>query len=286
MWIIFLFLFGTTHAHLCCSTCACNQRCEAPQIEATISLQGLSLVCHGDSECACVVDELDTCTYGETWQNYTLIEWHDARWNHCIQIEQLHHPFRATALVRWWRNKCMGHTILDIEVDVVPTSRDLFVDFNVISFYEHDTIYNVYHIQTQSGSDDERPMAGDSTMFFEATEPANSTGVHVEITNCTVQMLAGSDVDAPVLKEYNVFDVGGLQSVGHGQRFEYDAFWDGADSINCGTTDCTNSPFQRLVCSYALFNGTDQSVLLHNTVNRTYMMANPDETGILVDHTV
>jgi len=283
MWRIFVFLIPMAQAHLCCSTCACNQRCEAPRIEANISVQGLSIRCHDDSECACVVDELDTCTYGETWHNQTFIGWHDARWNHCIQIEQTHSPFRASALVRWWRGKCMGHAILDIDIDVIPTSRDLYVDFNVIVFYEHDTIYNVYRIQTQSGSDDERPIAGNSTMFFEATEPANSTGVHVEITNCTVQMLAGSNVDAPILKEYNVFDIAGLQSVEHGQRFEYQAFWDGADSIDCGPTDCTNSPFQRLVCSYALFNGTDQSVLLHNTVNRTYMMANPEETGILVD---
>ena len=285
MWFVFLLLIPITQAHLCCSTCACSQRCEAPQINASVTTHGLSIHCHDESECACVVDELDTCTYGETWRNHTLIGWHDARWNHCIKIEQLQNPFRATALIRWWRDKCMGHMILDIGINVVPTSRDLFVDFNVISFHEHHTIYNVFHIQTQSGSDDKRPMAGNSTMFFEAIESANSTGVHVEITNCTVQMVAGRDIDAPILKEYNVFDTMGLKSVEHGQRFEYDAFWDGADSIDCGPTDCTNSPFQRLVCSYALFNGTDQSVLLHNTVNRTYMMANPDETGILTDHT-
>lgn len=282
MWIIFLLLLQITKAHLCCSTCACNQRCQAPQIDANITTKGLSVYCRDDSECACVVDELDTCTYGETWRNHTLIGWTDVRWNHCIKIEQMEEPFRATTLIRWWRQKCMGHIILDIDINLQKASRDMYVDFNVISFYEHDTIYNVYRIQTQSGSDDERPMAGNSTMFFEATEPKNSTGVHVEITNCTVQMIGGKDIDAPILNEYNVFDVSKITTIDHGQRFEYQAFWDGSDSIECEPS-CSNSPFQRLVCSYALFNGTDSSVLLHNTVNRTYMMANPDETGILVD---
>lgn len=116
-------------------------------------------------------------------------------------------------------------------------------------------------------------------MFFEAVQPVPLQGTHVEIDGCTVQMTAGKSPNAPILNEVDVFDVNRISSVPGGQRFEYDAFWDGGD----GCTDCSNSPFQRLVCSYAIYNGTDSSTIIHNTVNRTYRMANPDETGILVN---
>ena len=234
-------------------------------------MTGLILHCPG-AECACVVDELDTCTLGEVWTNVTDIGWQDPRWNKCIQIESLD-PLRARAMIRWWHNKCMGHTTLNLDIGLESISRDLYVDFNVLAFFEHDVIHNTYRIQTMSGSEDQRPVAGSSDMFFEARLEGNPTGVHVEITDCVVQVIEGKSVDAPIMNEYNVFNGSTLSAMDDGMRMTYQAFWD----------EETNSPYQRLVCKYALYNGTTNEFLMHNTVNRTYMMANPDESGILIN---
>lgn len=219
-----------------------------------------------------MTDELDTCTYGEMWRNETEIGWKDARWNKCIKVESLD-PLRARAMIRWWHDKCMGHVALNLDVTLTKISRDLYVDFNVLAFFEHDTIHNVYRIQTESGSNDERPMAGASDMFFEAQLAGNHTGVHVEITDCIVQLVEGSETDAPILREVNVYDPQKLNMVDNGMRMTYQAFWD----------DETNSPYQRLVCKYALFNGTTNAFILNNTVDRTYMVADPNENGILIN---
>jgi len=272
MWtIVLLGLLGSVQAHTCCSTCACAHTCQAPSIHADIGLHGLTVDCP-NATCACVVDELDTCTYGSVWSEITNITWSDARWHKCIQVEHSK-PFEARALIRWWHGHCIGHAILEIELDVEPVARDLYVDFNVLAYFEHDLIHNVFRIRTLSGSNDARPMAGSSEMFFEATLLDDHIGVHVEITNCTVQVIEGKAVNAPILNEINVFDPNRIIAIGNATtKMTYDAFWDYD----------TNSPFQRLVCSYALFNGT--SNILHHTANRTYMLANPDETGILVNN--
>jgi len=270
MWLIlFLLFFEKIQAHTCCSTCACAQRCQTPSIQVDIDLHGLTVNCP-NATCACVIDELDTCTYGDTWSEMTNIAWSDARWHKCIQVEH-YKPLMARALIRWWHGHCIGHAILEIELDIEPVARDLYVDFNVLAYFEHDLIHNVFRIKTMSGSNDVRPIVGSSEMFFETTLLDEHTGIHVEITNCTVQIIEGSAVNAPIINERNVYDPTRIEYVNDTTKMTYDAFWDYD----------TNSPFQRLVCSYALFNGT--SSVLHHTTNRTYMMANPDETGILVN---
>ncbi len=272
MWLLLLWLFlGASHARKCCSTCTCSNRCEAPRISASLNASGLIVHCP-NADCACVVDELDTCTYGSQWHNVTEIEWQDPRWHKCIKLES-YDPLRARALIRWWRNRCMGHVNLNLDIQLDTIFRDLYVDFNVVSFFDHATIHNVFRIRTVSGSADERPKAGSSEMYFEALLDGNNTGVHVEITNCTVQVIAGKDVGAPVINEYNVFAPSRLSPVDHGMRLSYTAFWDAE----------TNSPFQRLLCKYELFNGTNNEFLTHNYVNRTYMIADPNENGILIN---
>lgn len=271
LWVLCL-LVAAASSHKCCDKCACQQRCEAPEVHATLTPDGLRVDC-ADATCACVMDELDTCTYGETWTNITNIEWKDPVWNGCIQLETME-PLRARALIRWWNGKCMGHIRLELDIHLEPVVRDTYMDFDTIEFHEHATIYNAFKIRTVSGSEDPRPMAGSSTMYFEAVQPEPARGVHVEITDCKVQITEGKDMNAVILNEVHVFDPTRLVTVPGGMRLTYTAFWDAQ----------TNSPFQRLVCDYALYNGTDvTNVLLHNTVNRTYRMADPNENGILVD---
>ena len=262
-------------ARICCSTCACRHRCVPPHIDAQITTQGLHVHCHDDTDCACVVDELDTCTYGKTWRNNTVIGWHDARWNHCIKIKQMQDPFHATALIRWWRQKCMGHIIIDIDINAKHITRNIYVDFNVVSFHKHTHIHNVFHVQTKSGCNDTKPMAGKSDMFFQAVLTNTTADIHVEITNCIVQVIQGAELDAVILNEKNVYDENNKYNIEQGEKMTYTAFWD----------DETNSPFQRLVCTYALYNGTiDNKTLIGDYVNsRNYQMVNPDETGKLID---
>ena len=269
MWIIFVLLWSAAWAHKCCPTCACAARCQAPAIRATLNATGLTVYCP-NAECACVTDELDTCTYGKVWTNQTEFGWKDARWHKCIKIESLD-PLSARGMIRWWHNKCIGHVQLKLDLAVTKVTRDLFVDFNVLAYFEHDTIHNVYTIRTQSGSDDDRPMAGHSEMFFEAVLTEHATGVHVAITNCTVQIIEGKSVHARVINEINVFDPNHLHSIENGMRMTYTAFWD----------DETHSPFQRLVCKYALYNGT--APISDGAANRTYMMADPNERGVLIN---
>lgn len=272
LFLIFI-LLSISNARKCCPSCTCSNRCQAPSVHASLNQSGLLVHCP-DAECACVTDELDTCTYGQVWQNVTSVRWDDSRWHKCIKLTSTD-PLEATAMIRWWRNKCMGHIILRIKIDLLPVIRDLFVDFNVLAFFEHDTIHNKYVIRTESGSEDDRPLAGSSEMFFEAKLDSNHTGVHVEITDCTVQLVEGKSANAPVINEYNVFDSDNLHASENGQRMTYTAFWD----------EQSNSPFQRLVCKYAIYNGTTSENIIHHTVNRTYMMADPNEKGILInDH--
>ena len=272
MWLfLLLWLSSIAHAHKCCSTCACASRCEAPNIQAALTPKGLDVICP-DAECACVTDELDTCTYGDMWENATTIAWQDPRWLNCIKVESLQ-PFSARATIRWWKNKCMGHIQLDIDLSLEKIYRDLYIDFNIPEFFEHDFIHNVFRIKTMSGSFDQRPMAGSSQMFFDAYLMDNVTGVHVEITACVVQIMEGKSIHAHVLNEFDVYNPDKIVHLNNGMRMTYTAFWDGQ----------TNSPFQRLVCNYGLFNGTSNQFLLHQSVNRTYMMADPNEQGILLN---
>ncbi|MDA7838936.1 hypothetical protein N9A45_01215 [bacterium] len=272
MLLFFVYLLCVVvHAHKCCKTCTCSNRCRAPDISASLNMSGLMVHCPG-ADCACVVDELDTCTLGDVWTNTTEIRWQDPRWNKCIKIETLD-PLRARAMIRWWHDKCMGHILLNLDVGLESIHRDLYVDFNRLAYFEHDTIHNVFRIKTSSGSNDKRPMAGSSEMYFQVTLLDEHIGVHVEITNCTVQVIEGKNIHANVMNEINVFDPTKITALGNDTtKLTYGAFWDYQ----------TNSPFQRLVCSYGLFNGTLN--LLHHSVNRTYMLANPDETGVLVNN--
>lgn len=272
MWLfLVLCLCSLARAHKCCSTCACAARCEAPHITASLDTDGLHIDCP-NADCGCVTDELDTCTYGDMWRNSSVFRWEDPRWLKCIRVESFE-PLSARATIRWWHNKCMGHVQLHLDISLENIHRDLYMDFNVPTFFEHDHIHNVFRIKTMSGSLDKRPMAGSSTMFFDAYLLQNVTGVHVEITSCVVQILEGKAIDANILNEYDVYNPSNLVHLDNGMRMTYTAFWDGQ----------TNSPFQRLVCDYGLFNGTASQYILHQSVNRTYMMADPNEQGVLIN---
>ena len=128
-------------------------------------------------------------------------------------------------------------------------------------------------VYARSGCDDPRPIVNQSTMFFEVEMDPPQTGVHVEITSCTVQTTAG--VHGEVLTNTSLSTDG--SGPHHGllnpqkNRLTYTAFWD----------DVSNSPFHHIMCMYAIFNGTHASP---HASGRAYLIADPNEHGILQNH--
>jgi hypothetical protein len=257
--------------HGCCPTCSCPRyTCRPPQISANISANGVSISCP-DSTCACVADELDTCTYGGTWSGETLIEWSDARWVRCIRITH-HDPLQASGIIRWWdeTNRCMGHMILNIDTHLLPVQRDVYVDFEKTVWHKVN-FHHEFIVKSTSGCEDcTRPIVGVSIMFFKVEMDPPVTGASVQIRNCSVLTLAG--INGIVESVFPIITDGPHQN---GQlntnrsRLTYIPFWD----------DVTNSPFQQIKCSWAVFNGT---IVNSGMVERDYMIADPVENGILI----
>lgn len=280
---IFIFIYGLIAARIwlidasaCCPSCECHRVCQTPDITADMTMEGLNIICN-KADCACVKDELDGCTYGGVWSNMTVIGWGDSRWGDCIKVTR-NEPFRASAILRWWDNSimCMGHSILNIETNVIGIYRDVFVQFEQTVSYQHgENINNVFYVTAVSGSNDSRPVVGQSMMYF-YVEIKPVPGAHIEILNCSVQTTAGPDGE--VLTE-NHITLNGTQGGNiQGQlnsnktRMTYTAFWD----------DVSNSPFHNLMCDYAIFNGTAVSTY---PSQRKYMIADPNEDAVLWDDT-
>ena len=270
----FIFFGVLIVARACCPTCECHRVCQTPEIAASMTLEGLNIVCNS-VDCACVKDELDGCTYGGVWSNSTVVGWTDSRWSDCIKVTQ-NEPLRASAILRWWDNsiKCMGHSILNIEANLIGIYRDVFVQFEQSVSYQHgENINNVFYVSAVSGSSDARAIVGQSTMYFNV-EMNDVPGVHIEILNCSVKTTNGPNGE--VLTEnrikLNSAQDGSIQGELNENKtsMTYTAFWD----------DVSNSPFHNLMCDYAIFNGTSLST---HPAQRKYMIADPNEVGVLWD---
>lgn len=249
-----------------CRPCA-RQQCRPPQISTNITSDGLTVTCT-DSICACVVDELDSCTYGGTWSGLTQFKWDDARWHHCIRITHTD-PFQASATIRWWddNNKCMGHSLLNIDIQLKTVRRNVYVDFEQ-SVWHTAHFQNDFFVKATSGCEEcDRPIVGESVMYFEVALDPTVPGTQVQLRNCSVQTRAGKNGEV-----LSVFPIRteGIQANGelnaNKTRLTYTPFWD----------DITNSPFQEIQCDWAILNGTTGSS------ERAYMIADPKEKGILI----
>ena len=269
-----LFLCGLIAARACCPTCECHRVCQAPNITASMTLAGLNIRCNG-ADCACVKDELDGCTYGGVWSGLTVVGWEDSRWSECITVTHTE-PLRASAVLRWWDNsiRCMGHSILHIETNLLGVDRDVWVDFEQTVSYQHNaSVHHVFYVSAVSGSSDDRPIVGQSKMYFNV-EMNQQIGAHIEILNCSVQTTSGPDGEVLTVNriQFNGTQDGNIQGELNENKtsMTYTAFWD----------DVSNSPFHTLMCDYAIFNGT--SVSTHPS-HRKYMIADPNEDGVLWD---
>ena len=255
----------------CCPSCQCQPHtCRAPEISATVTLSGLSINC-SDSVCACVTDELDSCTYGGTWLGETLVDWTDGRWHKCIRVVRTD-PFQASAILRWWdaSTKCMGHSLLNLDIRFADAQRNVYIDFER-SVWHTTEFNNEFKVKATSGCEGcERPVAGTSTLFLNLELDPPIPGTHVAIQNCSVQTRSGETGE--VLSVFRLITEGQYQNGNlnaNRTRLTYIPFWD----------DLTNSPFQHLNCDWAILNGTT------GTTERAYMILDPKEQGVLVHGT-
>lgn len=260
----------------CCHgpDCRCSPHvCRAPEISANVTASGLTVKCV-ESRCACVTDELDTCTYGGTWTGETLVDWTDGRWHDCIRVTHTV-PFQASAILRWWddSNKCMGHSLLNIDIGLASVRRNVYVDFER-AFWHTTAFHNEFRVKATSGCEEcDRPMAGSSTMFLTLELDPPIPGTRVEIQNCTVSTRSGKTGE--VLSQFPLRTDGLYQNSNlndNRTRLTYIPFWD----------DLTNSPFQQLRCDWGVFNGTSGT---SGTSDRSYLLLDPKEQGVLVHTT-
>lgn len=271
MIVVFL-LWCVISVQSCCPTCNCHHPCHPPLITTNIGLNGLEITCV-DNECACVKDELDSCTYGGTWVGNTSIKWSDGRWHECIRVIRTD-PLQASATIRWWDNraKCMGHSIINIEAAVLRVHRDVLVEFEQTVSHRHDeTIGNVFYVRATSGCSDPRPIVGQTEMFFQIVLDPPVLGTNLKLTKCSVLTTSGA---CNVLSPDCVITTNTLSTDGSGihhgvfslnqTRLTYTAFWD----------DESNSPYHNIQCMYGIYNGSHLS-------ERSYMIADPNEHGIL-----
>ena len=269
--VLLLCCLSLSLASRCCHDCQCSRHtCHPPEISANVTSSGLSVNCMG-STCACVMDELDPCTYGGTWSGETLFEWTDGRWHRCIRITHTE-PFQASAILRWWddRTKCMGHSLLNIDINLASVQRNIYVDFERV-FWHNATFDNEFRVKATSGCEEcDRPEVGSSTMFFNIELSPPIPGTLVQIQNCSVQTRNGETGE--VLSVFPLITTGLYQNSNlnsNRTHLTYIPFWD----------DLTNSPFQQFRCDWAIVNGTS------GTSERSYMLLDPKEQGVLVHTT-
>lgn len=255
----------------CCPGCQCAPHtCHAPQISANVTSSGLTVKC-GDSTCACVTDELDSCTYGGTWLGETLIDWTDGRWHNCIRVTHTD-PFQATAILRWWDDstKCMGHSLLNLDIHLASVQRNVYIEFERAIWHTTE-FHNEFKVKATSGCEGcTHPTVGTSTMFLNLELDPPIPNTHVEITNCSVRTRSGETGE--VLSTFPLITEGNYQNGNlnvNRTRITYVPFWD----------DVTNSPYQQLKCDWGILNGTT------GTTERAYMLLDPKEQGVLVHST-
>jgi len=166
----------------------------------------------------------------------------------------------------------MGHSILNFNVQLLSVHQDVLVEFKQTMLHRHDEyIHNTFYVRATSGCNDPRPIVGQSEMFFQVVMEPPQYGANLKIINCSVVTTMGTctitNPDCVLSTTPITMDgLGGIHGYfNHDQtRLTYTAFWD----------EDSNSPYHNIQCTYGIFNGTHVS-------DRSYMIANPNEHGIL-----
>lgn len=265
-WIIFL-LLGIVHACLEPRSYDC---CREPHINATIGSEGIRVHCPG-ATCAWVHEELAPTLCGCEWTGTDVVKWSDGRLDACIRSDTDDSDFVLRGVVRWWKDECMGHVELLLRIVLEPDVRDLFMAYPTFEYVKQEGVHTGYKALVRAGSLDDVPQAGKSDMFFEVIMDEPEVGVHLEITQCDLDILDSGTSEACLLKTYENISFNATYADPNGERAVYRAFMD----------DEYYSPFQRIRCAYALFNGTT-TIDTYNH-EKSYMLVHAFDHNVIVN---
>lgn len=252
----------------CCGPPPSIDCCRPPEINATVALSSIEFQCP-DAVCGFVNEELDPAPCGCTWTGQYNLEWQDKRISQCFYTDEEEGEQIIRSTIRWWTRGCMGHVDIIIRVLLQPDMRDVFVSYPTFEYTKQIGLHSGYVALARSGSEDDIPQAEKSDMFFEVIMDEPEIGVHMEITECDVDILDSGSADSIVLTTYENISFNVTYADPNGERAEYKAFMD----------TLYYSPFQRVRCVYAMFNGT--TTIDTFTHSKSYMLVNPFDDGII-----
>jgi len=252
----------------CCGPPPTHDCCKAPNINTTVTLEGVDIHCP-HAVCGFVSEELDPAPCGCTWSDTYHLKWSDDRIGKCLYVDEEDKDQIVRGTVRWWSRGCIGHVDIILRLVLEPDIRDVFITYPVFEYNKQVGIHSGFAALARSGSEDDIPQAGKSDMFFEVVMDEPEVGVHMEITSCDIDILDSGAQDAFVLTTYTNISFNTSYADPNGEIAEYRAFMDNR----------YYSPFQRVRCLYALFNGT--TTLDTFTHAQSYMLVNPFDTGVI-----
>ena len=275
MHVVFLFLLYFINYIQADNLCCLEEiDCDVPNITIQSEFTGIYIDCGENVQCTFVEKELDTCSCGKIWSDIDIVPWNDPRLSRCFHIQQ-NTETQLQGIIRWWHQTCMGHQHIDLTIQLLPDQRNVFMNYSVIAYEEIKAQCNNYTIYIQSGSEDLAPQADKSTMFFKAIMKEPYIGVHIKIIQCQLEILKSGAYDAEILTTYptnqHAFHYNVSYAEPHGEKITYTAFMD----------EIYYSPWQRIMCTYGLFNGSTSLETYHH--DNAYMILNPFDTGTIHD---
>ena len=252
----------------CCGPPPALDCCRPPDVNASITLDGVVFHCP-EAVCGFVNEELDPAPCGCTWTGDYELQWSDGRIGACLYADTDDADQVIRGTVRWWTLGCVGHVDVILRLVLEPDLRDVFVEYPTFEYNKQVGVHSGFAALARSGSEDEIPQAGKSDMFFEVVMDEPEVGVHMEIMACDVDILDSGASDAFVLTTYENITFNTSYADPNGEKAEYEAFMD----------TLYYSPYQRVRCTYALFDGTP--TLDTFTHGQSYMLVNPFDNGVI-----
>lgn len=268
MWLFFFLSFLSVIAHEEC--CEDSYECVPPDIVFVLDDRGVTVRCPVGVVCGWVSSELSTCTCGDTWQLSGWTPFEDPRMRECFQAT-FGHSLKLDGILRWWSRDCMGHETVSFVVDVEPSFLDVFMHYSsIVHMEEVHRHYNYTAIARSGAEGNAVAQSLKSTMYYEVTMDEYVKGVHMEIDSCSLEILSSGASDSEVLTTYypgGTFNYNITYADPNGERVSYRAIMD----------EEYYSPWQRIMCSYTMKNGTTTMDTFQH--GHSYMIYDPFDSG-------
>jgi hypothetical protein len=270
--MLLLLLFLCFHTALADGEC-CEEsyECSRPDIVVSVSESGVSVNCGPRVVCSWVESELSTCSCGKVWNSPIQMQWQDIRFKECFTYN-IGTLLKLDGTLRWWSDTCMGHERVSFEVESVSSFLDVVMHYSEIVHMEEVHRYYNYSAIARSGTEGSAVAQSlKSTMYYEVTMDEFEIGVHMEIDVCTLEILSSGSSDSEILTTYHAgqhsFNYNISFAEPNGERVSYKAIMD----------DEYYSPWQRIMCSYTMKNGTTTLDTFQH--GHSYMIYDPFDSG-------